>query len=61
MKEEIYEYLKEWRDFSSANEIHSQFPNISLDHTKSICRQLTNEDRVRRWWFRDRWLYQFLS
>jgi len=61
MKEVIYEFLKEWGDFSSPSEIHSQFPNISLDYTKTICRQLTNEGRVRRWWFRDRWLYQFLK
>lgn len=61
MKEEIYEFLKEWRDFSTAKVIHSKFQNLSLCQIQSICRQLKNEGRVRRWWHRNSWHYQFLS
>lgn len=61
MKELIYEFLKDWEGYFTASEIHSEFSNISLNYTKSICRQLANEGRVKRWWFRDRWLYRYLS
>lgn len=61
MKEEIYEFLKQWGDFSTAREIKSEFRNLSLAQIESICGELVDEGRVRKWMYREKWHYQFLS